>query len=216
VQGGKQPQPQPQSLPFVRPDDLIGAWRTQAPLVAVGTYSDLDGAAASMVAMVAGAHGVSARVLLPSTLSAANLADLDLSDAALVCLSYFDCKTPARIQYAARRAKSKAPDAKIMLGLWTATDSVVEAIRAEVGADFAVNTLHDAATIILAEASGGKPIRDETKPSSAIAEPSSIIRVASVADPGLFGARRKGSGAVPPDLSLVARNRQERRRIKVY
>jgi predicted PurR-regulated permease PerM len=188
VQGGKQPQPQPQSLPFVRPDDLIGAWRTQAPLVAVGTYSDLDGAAASMVAMVAGAHGVSARVLLPSTLSAANLADLDLSDAALVCLSYFDCKTPARIQYAARRAKSKAPDAKIMLGLWTATDSVVEAIRAEVGADFAVNTLHDAATIILAEASGGKPIRDETKPSSAIAEPSSIIRVASVADPGLFGA----------------------------
>jgi predicted PurR-regulated permease PerM len=179
---------QAQNLPILRPDDLIGAWRTKAPLVAVGTHTDLDGAAASMLAMVATTHGVPARVLLPSTLSAANLAGLDLSDAALVCLSYFDCKTPARIQYAARRAKGKAPDAKIMLGLWTATDSVLETVRAEVGADFAVNTLHDAATIILAEASGGKSVRDETELAGAVAEPSSVIRVASVADPGLFGA----------------------------
>jgi hypothetical protein len=82
-----------------------------------------------MLTMVAGTHCVSGRVLLPSALAAANLANLDLSDAALVCLSYFDCKTPARIQYAARRAKSKAPDAKLMLGLWTATDSALEATR---------------------------------------------------------------------------------------
>jgi hypothetical protein len=145
---------QAQTLPVVRPDELIGAWRSEAPLVAVGTYSDLDGAAASMVAMVAGTHGVSARVLLASMLSAANLANLNLSDTALICLSYFDFKTPARIHYAVRRAKSKAPDAKLMLGLWTAPDAVVEAIRVEVGADFAVNTLHSAATIILAEARG--------------------------------------------------------------
>jgi predicted PurR-regulated permease PerM len=182
---------QTQNLPILRPDELIGAWRSKAPLVAVGTHTDLDGAAASMLAMVASTHGVPAGVLLPSTLSAANLADLELSDAALVCLSYFDCKTPARIQYAARRAKTKAPNAKIMLGLWTATDSVLETVRADVGADFAVNTLHDAATIILSEASGGKPVRDrdETESVSAIAEPSSVIRGhPSVADPGLFGA----------------------------
>jgi hypothetical protein len=110
-------------------------------------------------------------VLLPSTLSAANLADLDLSDAALVCLSYFDCKTPARIQYAARRAKSKAPNAKVMLGLWTATDSVLETVRVEVGADFAVNTLHEAATIILAEASGGQPVRVEIQKTVASEDP---------------------------------------------
>jgi predicted PurR-regulated permease PerM len=191
VQGGKETQTH--SLPFVRPDELIGVWRSEAPLVAVGTHSDLDGAAASMVAMVAGAHGVSARVLLPSTLSAANLANLDLSDAALVCLSYFDCKTPARIQYAARRAKSKAPEAKLMLGLWTATDAVVEAIRAEVGADFAVNTLHDAATIILAEARGVQAAPDETAPSSAILESSGAIAEppATEPGPGLFGASAK-------------------------
>jgi predicted PurR-regulated permease PerM len=169
AQGGKRAQPQ--SLPFVHPDELIAAWRTKAPLVVVGTHTDLDGAAASMVAMVAGVHGVPARVLLPSTLSAANLADLDLSDAALVCLSYFDCKMPARIQYAARRAKSKAPNAKVMLGLWTATDSVLETVRVEVGADFAVNTLHEAATIILAEASGGQPVRVEIQKTVASEDP---------------------------------------------
>ena len=174
---------QTQNLPVLRPDDLVDAWRSEAPLVAVGTHNDLDGAAASILAMVARTHGVPAQVLLPSVLSAANLETLDLSDAALICLSYFDCKTPARIQYAARRAKGKAPDAKIMLGLWTATDSVVEKVRAEVGADFAVNTLHDAATIILAEASGGKSVQEEPEPT-----PPNAVPEPSVADPGLFGA----------------------------
>jgi hypothetical protein len=125
-----------------------------------------------MLATLAVTHGVAARMLLPSALTAANLTNLDLSDAALICLSYFDCKAPARIHYAVRRAKSKAPDAKVMLGLWTATDTVLEEIKAEVGADFAVNTLHEAATIILAEASGSQSVRDDAKPSNAIPEPS--------------------------------------------
>ncbi|MBV8793745.1 MAG: AI-2E family transporter [Hyphomicrobiales bacterium] len=179
---------QTQNLPVLRPDELIDAWRSEAPLIAVGTHSDLDRAAASILAMVARTHGVPARVLPPSVLSAMNIENLDLSDTALICLSYFDCKTPARIQYVARRAKGKTPNAKIMLGLWTATDSVLETVRAEVGADFAVNTLHDAATIILAEASGGKSLQDETEAAGAVAEPSSVIRAPSMADPGLFGA----------------------------
>ena len=43
----------------------------------------------------------------------------------LVCLSCLDLKTPARIHFAARRIKTKAPHAKLMLGLWTATDDAV-------------------------------------------------------------------------------------------
>ena len=177
------------SLPFLRPDELIDAWKSEAALVSVGTHSHLDGVAASMLATLATTHGVPARVLLPGTLSAANLDALDVSDAAMICLSYFDFKAPARIQYAARRAKSKAPQAKLMLGLCTAPDDVLEATRTEVGADFAVNTLHDAATIILAEANGGKPAGgDETRASSAMPESSRAVREPSVVDPGLFGA----------------------------
>jgi hypothetical protein len=87
---------QAHSLPFLRPDELIDAWRLEAPLVSVGTHSHLDGVAASMLATLAMTHGVPARVLPPGTLSAANLTNLDLSETALICLSYFDFKTLAR------------------------------------------------------------------------------------------------------------------------
>jgi predicted PurR-regulated permease PerM len=156
-------------LPFLGPDDLSDAWRSEAPLVSIATHSRLDAVAASMVATLATAHGVGARVQAPGALAASKLSSLDYSDAALICLSYFDFKTPARIQYAARRVRSRAPKAKLMLGLWTAPDAVLAAIQTQVGADFAVNTLHDAAKIIVDEASGGKP-REAVRPSSAVAE----------------------------------------------
>ena len=62
-----------------------------------------------------------------------------------------------------------------MLGLWTAPDGVLEAIRTQVGADFAVNTLHDAATIILAQATGGRPVGSEIKAPGAASEPAALL-----------------------------------------
>jgi predicted PurR-regulated permease PerM len=162
-------------LPILSPDDLVGAWRSEAPLVSIGTHSRLDGVAASMVATLATAHGVGSRVQAPGAFAAAKLTSLDLSTAALICLSYFDFKTTARVRYAARRAKSRAPEAKLMLGLWTAPDAILEAIKKEVGADFVVNTLHGAATIILAEATGGRPVGSQTKASGAALETSAPV-----------------------------------------
>jgi predicted PurR-regulated permease PerM len=170
-------------LPFLAPDDLSDAWRSEAPLVSIATHSRLDAVAASMVATLATAHGVGARVQAPGALAASKLSSLDYSDAALICLSYFDFKTPARVQYAARRVRSRAPKAKLMLGLWTAPDAILAAIQKQVGADFAVNTLHDAAKIIVDEASGGKPARE------AIRAPSDVKE--TTADPGLLGVPAK-------------------------
>jgi predicted PurR-regulated permease PerM len=172
-------------LPVLTPDDLVGPWRSEAPLVSVGTHSRLDGVAASMVATLATAHGVGARVQAPGAFAAAKLTSLDLSTAALICLSYFDFRTTARVRYAARRAKSRAPKAKLMLGLWTAPDASLEAIKLEVGADFAVNTLHDAATIILAEATGGRPVGSQIKAPSAALESSAPVEP----DPTLAAAK---------------------------
>jgi hypothetical protein len=154
------------------PDDLVGAWRSEAPLVSIGTHSRLDGVAASMVATLATAHGVGARVQAPGAFSAAKLTSLDLSTAALICLSYFDFKTTARVRYAARRAKMRAPQAKIMLGLWRAPDAILEQIKLEVGADFVVNTLHEAATIILDQATAGRPVAELVKARAAALESS--------------------------------------------
>jgi hypothetical protein len=124
-------------------------------------------------------------VQAPGAFAAAKLTSLDLSTAALICLSYFDYKTTARVRYAARRAKSRAPKAKLMLGLWTAPDASLEAIKKEVGADFVVNTLHDAATIILAEATGGRPVGSQIKAPSAALESSAPVEP----DPTLAAAK---------------------------
>jgi predicted PurR-regulated permease PerM len=162
-------------LPVLTPDDLVGAWRSEAPLVSIGTHSRLDGVAASMVATLATAHGVGARVQAPGAFAASKLTSLDLSTAALICLSYFDYKTTARVRYAARRARSRAPQAKLMLGLWTAPDAILEQIKLEVGADFVVNTLHEAATIILDQATAGRPVASRAKaPEDALESPALV------------------------------------------
>ena len=152
-------------LPICGADELTDSWRSEAPLISIGAHSHLDGAAANVAAMLARSHGVPARVEPPSALTADNLASLDLSGAALICVSYFDMKTPARIHYVARRVKAKAPHAKLMLGLWgAADDAAVDALRVAVNADYAVKDFHSAAAIILEEATGARLVRlDDAK-----------------------------------------------------
>jgi predicted PurR-regulated permease PerM len=153
----------PGSLPIVEADQLKTAWTTPAPLVSIGASDDLDEAAAAVIATLAQTHGVPARVEKPHALMAAHLEELNLSDAALVCLSCLDLRTPARIQFAARRIKTKAPHAKLMLGLWTATDNAaLVTLKDAVNADHAVRTFHEAAVLILEEATG-KPLQTEER-----------------------------------------------------
>jgi predicted PurR-regulated permease PerM len=174
----------PGSLPIVEADQLKTQWTTAAPLVSIGAHDDLDEAAAAVIATLAQTHGVPARVEKPRALTAAHLEELNLSDAVLVCLSCLDLKTPARIHFAARRIKTKAPHAKLMLGLWTATDDAVLAtLKDAVNADHAVRTFHDAAVLILEEAIG-QPLRDEGR-NTATAGAAQIA-----AHPKLVGERR--------------------------
>jgi predicted PurR-regulated permease PerM len=146
----------PGSLPIVRADQLTGRWTSATPLVSIGAQAGLDEAAAAVIATLAQTHGVAARIEKPDALTAAQLDQLDLADAALVCLSCLDLKTPARIHYAARRIRMKAPHAKLMLGLWNASDdAALETLRDAVKADYAVRTFHQAAACILEEATHG-------------------------------------------------------------
>ena len=146
----------PGSLAIVRAEQLTGRWTSGAPLVSIGAQAGLDEAAAAVIATLAQTHGVATRVEKPDALTAAQLDKLDLSDAALVCLSCLDLKTPARIHYAARRIRAKAPHAKLMLGLWNAADDAgLETLRDAVNADYAVRTFHEATACILDEATRG-------------------------------------------------------------
>jgi hypothetical protein len=78
---------------------------------------------------------------------------LDFSDAALICLSSIDMKIPAHIHYAARRLKSRAPHAKLLLGVWAAKDGkALTDLKDAVNADDVVSSFQQAAAIILQEA----------------------------------------------------------------
>ena len=150
----------PGSLPIVHADQLTGPWTSAAPFVSIGCHDGLDEAAASVIATLAQTHGVPARVERPHVLTAAHLDNLDLSGAALICLSCLNLKTPARIHYAARRIRMKAPHAKLMLGLWTAADEALLAnLKDAVNADHAVASFHAAAASIMEEATGNRSAR---------------------------------------------------------
>jgi predicted PurR-regulated permease PerM len=157
----------PGSLPIVRADQLTGPWTSAAPFVSIDCHDCLDEAAATVIATLTQTHGVPARVEKPQFLTAAELDKLDLSGAALICVSCLDLRTPARIQYAARRVRMKAPEAKLMLGLWTATDEAVLAgLKQAVNADYAVATFHEAAALVIEEATGNRPARADSRKSA--------------------------------------------------
>jgi predicted PurR-regulated permease PerM len=157
----------PGSLPIVHADQLTGRWASSAPFVSIGCHDCLDEAAATVIATLAQTHGLPARVEKPQSLTAAELDKLDLSGAALICVSCLDLRTPARIHYAARRVRMKAPDAKLMLGVWTATDEAVLAgLKQAVNADYAFATFHEAAASIIEEATGNRPARADSRKSA--------------------------------------------------
>jgi hypothetical protein len=140
-------------LPSLEPDQLALSWRSKEPLLLVGVHSDLDEAAATVLATLTEIHGIKARTERLEALWAANLAKLDLSATALICLSSIDMKGPAHIHYAARRLKSRAPEAKILLGVWSAANGkpLID-LKDAVNADYVARTFHEAAAIILQEA----------------------------------------------------------------
>jgi hypothetical protein len=135
-------------LPILHKEQLAPSWRSNKPLVVVGVHTELDEAAAAVLATL-----FAARLERPESLTAANLAKLDLSGAALIYLSSVDMKTPAHIHYAARRLKGQAPQAALLLGIWAAKDDkALTDLKDAVKADYVTCSFHQAAAIILQEA----------------------------------------------------------------
>ena len=74
-------------LPILAADQLAPAWRSAKPVLVIGARTELDQAAAAMLASLVEMHGVPARVERAEMLAACNIANLDLSGVALTCVS---------------------------------------------------------------------------------------------------------------------------------
>jgi predicted PurR-regulated permease PerM len=140
-------------LPILAVDQLAPTWRSGKPLLVIGARTELDQAAAAMLATLVEMHGVPVRIERAEMLAACNIANLDLSGIALMCVSSVDIKTPAHIHFAARRLRSRAPNAKLLLGLWSVKDDQMGTdLKDAVSADDFARTFHQAAAIIIQEA----------------------------------------------------------------
>lgn len=160
----------PTSLPILAADQLAPGWRSAKPLLVIAARTEIDQAAAAVLATLARMHGVPARVERAEMLTAGNIADLDLSGVALMCASSVDVKTPAHIHFAARRLRSRAPHAKLLLGLWSAKDDSAGAeLKDAVGADEFARSFHQALALILREAATEQEHRTMTPARAAVA-----------------------------------------------
>jgi predicted PurR-regulated permease PerM len=145
----------PRTAPVERPappaDELASVWPGTA-ILCLGGRGPLDDAAASMLCQLLNKHGLRARMSGHDTASRASLATLDLSEVALVCVSYMEATgSPAHLRVLLRRLRARLPEASLQLGLW-ASELEPEPdrdLRAVAGADATAATLRDSLSLCI-------------------------------------------------------------------
>ena len=141
--------PDPQSVAPVK-DGLPEAWRGTSAVICIAGRGPLDEAAAAMLVQLLGKHGMRAYLVSYDEVSREKIGLLDVTGAAMACISYLDISgNPAHLRYLMRRLRQRLPHgAPILVGLWPAEDSTLkdEKTRATIGADYFTSSLAEAVT----------------------------------------------------------------------
>jgi len=87
-------------------------------VLCVAGRTELDRAAAEMMAQVLAEQGVGARVLPPIAVSQGALGQLDLQGVDVVCLSYLHPQPQVYARYICRRLRRRAPHIKLVVCCW--------------------------------------------------------------------------------------------------
>lgn len=88
------------------------------PDLCIAGRTDLDAAAAEMVAQAVAQRGIGARVLPPIMISQKGIGQLDLAGVEVVCLSYLDPDPNTYTRFVCRRLKRRSPNIRIIVCLW--------------------------------------------------------------------------------------------------
>ena len=128
----------------------------------------LDEGAAAMLAQLLQKHGFGAKTLPHDAASRERWGDLDVSDTAMICVSYLEISgNPSHLRYLVRRLRQKTErHVKILVGLWPADDEILkdEQLRSQVGADHYVISLREAVKTCLDEACASARVLDAAEP----------------------------------------------------
>ena len=181
---------QDQAFPVVERSQLAPGWVVDEPVLCIGGRSQLDEAAAAILAEVLKKRGLGAKALDPDAISAGHIASLAKTEAKLVCLSYLGLGAgPALIRYVVRRLRRILPQGTaIVVCYWhdEGNKAAIKAMLETAEADGYATTLPEAVELCVKAAKGelvsahattapppaeDKPKRSETKrkPQSAVA-----------------------------------------------
>lgn len=157
-------EPEAEDAHMVDPGKLAPGWDDGTPIVCIGARSNLDKAAALMLAQLLVKRGIEAEALPPSAIAAGNIETLATTTAKMVCLSYLGFGSGlVQIRYAVRRLRRILPEnTLILVAYWQSEGEVGDAAKLldAVEADAYASTLHEAVKICEQAATGELAPRD--------------------------------------------------------
>jgi predicted PurR-regulated permease PerM len=164
----EQPLAQLEKLEAARAARLLPAqWQSGTPVLCVPGLGLLDEAAALIVAHLVGREGIGARPEQAGALSMARLFSLDTKGVALICLCYVEYATAAKIHYAIRRIRRKAPDVIILAALFGSASGIDEQEK-QGGTEFVQQSFAAAVDKIVALASLGEKVDSRDRPTAPV------------------------------------------------
>ena len=100
-----------------------------------------------MLTQLLGQQGVQAKRIPNTAVSRDAVQTLDLNGIDVIAISYLEVTgSPAQLRYLVRRLRARAPNARIVVGLWPQGEASLSdaGIQQALGADRYVSSLHDA------------------------------------------------------------------------
>jgi predicted PurR-regulated permease PerM len=134
--------------PF-EPEDVPADWQ-EIPILCVASRTELDEAAARILAQLFVRCGLEARALPWEAVSAGNLGLVDVPGVRMLCVSCLDPRLSTHVRYLVRRLRRKFPRATILIGFWTLAgdEELPDDFLAGTGADVVARSLREALEIV--------------------------------------------------------------------
>lgn len=126
------------------PSNTLAKAQTVACVAGHGPFDD---AVTAMLTQLLGQQGVHAKRIPNTAVSRDAVQTLDLTGINVIAISYLEVTgSPAQLRYLVRRLRARAPNARIVVGLWPQGEASLSdaAIQQALGADRYVSSLHDA------------------------------------------------------------------------
>jgi predicted PurR-regulated permease PerM len=146
--------------PFAVTTQAVSAEVRAPSVVCVAGHGAFDEPVTAMLVQLLGARSIAARAIGNAAVSRGMIESLDLDGVDVVAISYLQLEgSPAQLRYLVRRLRGRAPDARIVVGLWPQGEAALSdpAIQQALGADAYVGTLAAAVDDIAPVTEGGAP-----------------------------------------------------------